>query len=131
MTRAQRKADLRDERVRRHQEGGREGTEQPSFLERLESGNALDPVFYSRSHRYVNADWPLDARTDGASLRLAEAWLTWVGHGPVAEPGGVTVTSWVRRPGPGGRPRPGRGRVRGPCRPAGWRTPARPTSRST
>jgi hypothetical protein len=95
MTRAQRRADLRDERLRRHHEGVHAGGEQPSFLERLESSNRLDPA-NSRSRSYVNADWPLDARPDEASLRLAEAWLTWVGHGPVAGPDGIEVTIWVR-----------------------------------
>jgi hypothetical protein len=95
MARAQRKADLRDERFGRHQEGVRAGIEPPGFLDRLESSRVLDPA----NPRYVNADWPLDARPDEASLGLANAWLTWVGHGPVAGPDGVAVRIWIRSAG--------------------------------
>jgi len=95
IARAQHKADLRDERFGRHQEGVRAGTEPPGFLDRLESSRVLDPA----NPRYVNADWPLDARPDEASLRLAYAWLTWVGHGPVAGPDGVAVRIWIRSAG--------------------------------
>ena len=91
MARAQRKAALRDERFRRHQDGVRAGTESPGFLDRLESSVVLDPVNSRHFPRYVNADWPLDARPDEASLRLADAWLTWVGHGQVAGPDGNEV----------------------------------------
>jgi hypothetical protein len=96
MARAQRKAALRDERFRRHQDGVRAGTESPGFLDRLESSGVLDPANPRHFPRYVNADWPLDARPDEASLRLASAWLTWVGHGPVAGPDGVAVRIWIR-----------------------------------
>lgn len=96
MARALRKAYLRDERFRRHQEGVRDGTEPPGFLDRLESSRVLDPANPRYFPRYVNADWPLDARPDEASLRLANAWLTWVGHGPVAGPDGVAVRIWIR-----------------------------------
>jgi hypothetical protein len=37
IARAQRKADLRAERFRRHEEGMRAGTEPPSLLDRMES----------------------------------------------------------------------------------------------
>jgi hypothetical protein len=97
MARAQRQADLRDERVRRRREGVRAGTEPAGFLDRLESSGALDPANYGA--RYVGADWPLDARPDEASVRLAEAWLTWVGRGPVAGPDGVAVRIWIRSAG--------------------------------
>jgi hypothetical protein len=97
--RAQRKADLRDQRFRRHQEGVCAGTEPPGFLDRLESSRVLDPANPRYFPRYVNADWPLDARPDEASLRLADAWLTWVGHGPVAGPDGVAVRIWIRSAG--------------------------------
>jgi hypothetical protein len=101
MARAQRKAALRDERFRRHREGVCAGTEPPGFLDRLESGRALDPANPRYFPRYVNADWPLDARPDEASLRLANAWLTWVEHGPVAGPDGVAVRIWIRSAGQG------------------------------
>ncbi len=61
IARAQRKADLRAER----------------FRERMESSGTLNRGPFTR--RYLNSDWPLDARPDDASLRLANAWLTWVG----------------------------------------------------
>ena len=77
----------------------RAGTEPPGFLDRLESTGVLDPADPRYFPRYVNADWPLDARPDEASLRLASAWLTWVGHGPVAGPDGVAVRIWVRSAG--------------------------------
>ena len=96
VARAQRKADLRDERFRDHQEGVRAGTEPPGFLDRLESSRVLDLANPRYFPRYVNADWPFDARPDDASLRLANAWLTWVGHGPVAGPDGVAVRIWIR-----------------------------------
>ena len=99
MARAQRKAALRDERFRRHQDGVRAGTESPGFLDRLESSVVLDPANPRHFPRYVNADWPLDARPDEASLRLADAWLTWVGHGPVAGPDGDEVRIWIRSAG--------------------------------
>jgi hypothetical protein len=99
MARAQRKADLRDERFGRHQEGVRAGREPPGFLDRLESSGVLDPANSRYVPRYVNADWPLDARPDEASLRLADAWLTWVGHGPVAGPDGVAVRIWIQSDG--------------------------------
>lgn len=99
MARAQRKAGLRDERFARHQEGVRAGTEPPGFLDRLESSRVLDPAHPRYFPRYVNADWPLDARPDEASLRLADAWLTWVGHGPAAGPDGVEVRIWIRSAG--------------------------------
>jgi hypothetical protein len=99
MARAQRKAALRDERFRRHQDGVRAATEPPGFLDRLESSGALDPANPRHFPRYVNADWPLDARPDEASLRLANAWLTWLGHGPVAGPDGVAVRIWIRSAG--------------------------------
>jgi hypothetical protein len=96
IARAQRKADLRAERFLRHEEGVRAGTEPPGFLDRLESWNTLDQAF---KRRYVNADWPLDARPDDASLRLADAWLTWVGQGPVCGPDSVGVIIWIRAAG--------------------------------
>ncbi len=99
MARAQGRAALRDERFRRHQEGVRAGTEPPGFLDRLESSSLLDPANPRYFARYVNADWPLDARPDEASLRLASAWLTWVGHGPAAGPDGVEVRIWIRSAG--------------------------------
>ena len=99
MARAQRKAYLRDERFRRHQEGVRAGTEPPGFLDRLESSRVLDPANPRYFPRYVSADWPLDARPGEASLCLANAWLTWVGHGPVAGPDGFAVRIWIRSAG--------------------------------
>src|SRR6185437_16608850 len=99
MARAQRKASLRDERFGRHQEGVRAGTEPPGFLDRLESSRVLDPANPRYFPRYVNAYWPLDARPDEASLRLADAWLTWVGDGPVAGPDGDEVRIWIRSAG--------------------------------
>jgi hypothetical protein len=99
MARAQRKAALRDERFRRHQDGVRAGTESPGFLDRLESSGVLDPANPRHFPRYVNAGWPSEARPDEASLRLASAWLTWVGHGPVAGPDGVAVRIWIRSAG--------------------------------
>ena len=75
----------------------RAGTEPPGFLDRLESSGALDPA--NHLNRYVNTRWPLDGRPDEASLRLAKAWLTWVGHGPVAGPDGVAVKIWIRSAG--------------------------------
>ena len=77
IARAQRKADLRAERFLWHEEGVRAGTEPPSFRERMESSGTLNRGPFTR--RYLNSDWPLDARPDDASLRLANAWLTWVG----------------------------------------------------
>jgi hypothetical protein len=97
IARAQRKADLRAERFLRHEEGVRAGTEPPSFPERMESWGALNRGPFTR--RYVNSDWPLNARPDDAWLRLANAWLTWVGRGPVCGPDGVEVTIWVRSAG--------------------------------
>lgn len=97
IARAQRKADLRAERFRRHEEGVRAGTKPPSFLERMESRGTLNREPFTR--RYVNSDWPLDARPDDASLYLADAWLTWVGQGPIRGPDGVEVTIWVRSAG--------------------------------
>ena len=97
IARAQRKADLRAERFLRHEEGVRAGTEPPSFTERMESlGTSNRGPF---TQRYLNSDWPLDARPDDASLRLANAWLTWVGPGPICGPDGVEVTVWVRSAG--------------------------------
>jgi hypothetical protein len=95
MARAQHQADLRDERFRRHAEGVRDGTERAGFLDRLASSRMADPA----GSGYVNTDWPLDARPDEAALRLAEAWLTWVGPGPVAGPDGVAVRIWIRSAG--------------------------------
>ena len=97
IARAQRKADLRAERFLWHEEGVRAGTEPPSFRERMESSGTLNRGPFTR--RYLNSDWPLDARPDDASLRLANAWLTWVGRGPICGPDGVEVTIWVRSAG--------------------------------
>lgn len=97
IARAQRKADLRAERFLWHEEGVRAGTEPPSFRERMESSGTLNRGPFTR--RYLNTDWPLDARPDDASLRLANAWLTWVGRGPICGPDGVEVTIWVRSAG--------------------------------
>jgi hypothetical protein len=90
IARAQRKADLRAERFLHHEEGVRAGTEPPSFRERMKSLGTLNREPFTR--HYVNADWPSDARPDDASLRLANAWLTWVGRGPICGPDGVEVT---------------------------------------
>jgi len=60
----------------------------------MESRGTLNREPFTR--RYVNSDWPLDARPDDASLHLADAWLTWVGQGPIRGPDGVEVTIWVR-----------------------------------
>jgi hypothetical protein len=60
----------------------------------MESSGALNRDPFTR--RYVNSHWPLDARPDDASLRLAEAWLTWAGQGPIAGPDGVEVAISVR-----------------------------------
>jgi hypothetical protein len=102
IARAQRKADLRDERFRRHQQGVRAGTEPPSLMDRLEAGNtrAMER-FETRgvaslalaNERRINRG-PLAARSYGSSL--AEAWRTWVTDGPVRGPDGVEVRIWVR-----------------------------------
>jgi len=97
MARAQRRADLRAERFLRHEEGVRAGTEPPSFTERIESLGTVNRAPFTQ--RYVNSDWPGDARPDDASLRLATAWLTWVGRGPICGPDGVEVTVWVQSAG--------------------------------
>ncbi|MDQ2814963.1 MAG: hypothetical protein M3Z75_24700 [Actinomycetota bacterium] len=97
IARAQRKGDLRAERLLQHEESVRAGMEPPSFRERMESLGTLNRGPLTR--RYVNSDWPLDARPDDASLRLANAWLTWVGPGPICGPDGVEVTVWVRSAG--------------------------------
>lgn len=105
IARAQRKADLRAERFRRHEEGVRAGTEPPGLLDRMESWIT---VFGERSRtsallarayaneRLVNGNWPLAARPDDGSPGLAEAWRTWVMDGPVRGPDGVEITIWVR-----------------------------------
>jgi hypothetical protein len=64
IARAQRQADLRAERFLRHEEGVRAGTEPPSFRERMESSGTLNRGPFTG--RYVNSDWPLDARPDDA-----------------------------------------------------------------
>jgi hypothetical protein len=97
IARAQRQADLRAERFVRHEEGVRAGTEPPSFLDRMESLGTSDRAPFTR--HYVNSDWPSDARPDDASLRLLNAWLTWVGQGPICGPDGVDVTVWIRSAG--------------------------------
>ena len=102
IARAQRKADLRDERFRRHQEGVRAGTEPPSLMDRLEAGNTLAmerfETWSALSQAHANElrihRWPLVARSYGASL--ADAWRTWVTDGPVRGPDGVEVTIGVR-----------------------------------
>jgi len=105
IARAQRKADLRDERFRRHEEGVRAGTEQPRFLERIESWGTErgeswnERIQRSPQRRYVNSDWQLGARSSDASLRLANAWLTWVRNGPIRGPDGVEVDIWIRSAG--------------------------------
>ena len=98
IARAQRKADLRTERFRRHEEGVRAGAEPPNFLERIaETGEVI--VRHHSAERHANADWPLAARPSDESLRLAHAWLTWVKNGPVCGPDGVEVTIWIRSAG--------------------------------
>lgn len=108
IARAQRKADLRAERFRRHEEGVRAGTEPPSLLGRMESRTTL---FQERletwsllrqayaNERRVNGNWLLAARPGGGSPDLADAWRTWVMDGPVRGPDGVEVTIWVRAAG--------------------------------
>jgi hypothetical protein len=102
IARAQRKADLRDERFRRHEEGVRAGIEPPSLMDRLEAQTTLGMErFGSRAaaslalanERRINP-WPLAAWQYGASL--ADAWSTWVTDGPVRGPDGVEVSIWVR-----------------------------------
>jgi hypothetical protein len=104
IARAQRKADLRAERFRRHEEGVRTGTEPPSLLERMESRITLSQERSRTSsllaqayanERLINGDWP----QAGDSPGLADAWRTWVRDGPVCGPDGVKVTIWVRSAG--------------------------------
>jgi len=103
IARAQRKADLRDARFRRHEDGVRAGTEPPSLMDRMESWNALCKersrtrimVSWAQANeRRISRHWPLAAQSYGASL--ADAWRTWVTDGPVRGPDGVEVTIWVR-----------------------------------
>jgi len=105
IARAQRKADLRDERFRRHQEGVCAGTEPPSFMDRLEAGNALamerfeswGALSTALANERAIRRWPLIAQSYGSSL--ADAWRTWVADGPVRGPDRVEVTIWVRSAG--------------------------------
>jgi hypothetical protein len=110
IARAQRKADLRAARFRRHEEGVRAGTEPPSLLdrtesrttrfnERLETLGMADRAY--ANERLVNPGWPLEVIPADASAGLAEAWRTWVMDGPVRGPDGVEVTVWVRSGGRG------------------------------
>lgn len=99
IARAQRKADLRAERFRRHEEGVRTGTEPLSFMERAEAWNPFVP----RSMRTADQARPgqrLNRREavprPDASLRLATAWLTWVRNGPICGPDGIEVAIWIR-----------------------------------
>jgi hypothetical protein len=95
VARAQRRADLRAERFRRHEEAVRAGTEPPGFLDGIES--RLDrPPFVKL---YVNPEWAREGRPDDAWLRLVDAWLTWVKNGLVSGPDGVEVTIRVRHAG--------------------------------
>jgi hypothetical protein len=105
IARAQRKADLRAERFRRHEEGVRAGTEPPSLLDRLEADITLfgERAQASRliaqayaNERLVSGYWPSAARPCDGSPGLADEWRTWVGDGPVCGPDGVKVTIWVR-----------------------------------
>lgn len=102
IARAQRKADLRDERFRRHEEAVRAGTGKRSFMDnmemwmtqfmedgrtrRVEAGACANESRLSR-------DWPVEVRPRD----LAGAWRTWVMDGLVSGPDGVKVTIWVRR----------------------------------
>lgn len=95
VTRAQRRGDLRAERFRRHEEAVRAGTEPPGFVERI--GSTINQVPFLP--RYVNSEWALEGRPADASIRLADAWLTWVRNGLVCGPDGVEVTIWIRRAG--------------------------------
>ena len=107
IARTQRKADLRAERFRRHEEGVRAGSESPNLLDRMASRTTL---FQKRletlgllqqayaAERAINGHWPLAARPDDAPV-LADEWRTWVTDGPVRGPDGVTVTIWVRSAG--------------------------------
>jgi hypothetical protein len=108
IARAQRKADLRAERFRRHEEGVRAGTEPPSLLDRLESDITLfgERVQASRliarayaNERLVSGYWPSAARPCDGSPSLADEWRTWVSDGPVSGPDGVKVSIWVRSAG--------------------------------
>jgi hypothetical protein len=103
IARAQRKADLRDARFRRHEDGVRAGTEPPSLMDRMESWNPLSLEHLEArgrlslalaNERRISRYWPLTVRSSGASL--ADAWRTWVMDGPVRGPDGVEVTIWVR-----------------------------------
>jgi hypothetical protein len=107
IARAQRKADLRDERFRRHEEGVRAGTEPPGLLDRMESRVALAQERFETwgirqqayaNERLINGNWPSAGPGDG-SPGLAEAWRTWVADGPVCGPDGVRVAIWVRSAG--------------------------------
>lgn len=110
IARAQRKADLRAARFLRHEEGVRAGTEPPSFLEGIESRGA--GVQRPAPRGYAGLDGLPSLRSYDASLRLADAWLTWVRNGPVRGPDGVEVAIWIRPAGqdlpcrnpPGGQP---------------------------
>ena len=105
IARAQRKADLRAERFRRHEEGVRTGTEPPSFMERAEAWNPLVPRFtrtadQARRGQRINPEFRREALPGSdASLRLATAWLTWVRNGPICGPDGIEVAIWIRHAG--------------------------------
>lgn len=115
IARAQRKADLRAARFLRHEDRVRAGTEPLSFLERIESRDMRVP------HPAPRGDAGLDRlpglRSYDASLRVADAWLTWVRNGPVRGPDGVRVAIWIRSAGqdtPGRNPPDGHPQLRRP-----------------
>jgi hypothetical protein len=108
IARAQRKADLRAERFRRHEEAVRTGTEPPRLLDRMESWITLSQERSRTSsllaeayanERLINGNWPSADRPYDDSRDLADAWRTWVRDGLVCGPDGVKLTIWVRSAG--------------------------------
>ena len=108
IARAQRKADLRAERFRRHEEDVRTGTRPPSLLDRMESWITLSQERSRTSsllaeayahERLINGNWPSAGRRYDDPPGLADAWRTWVKDGLVRGPDGVTVTIWVQSAG--------------------------------
>jgi hypothetical protein len=104
IARAQRKSDQRAERSRRHEEGVRAGTEQPNFMDRLESSMTLSEKrlraqirfqVACANERLINANWRLGGPLYQTSAGLADAWRTWVTDRPIRGPDGVAVTIWV------------------------------------
>jgi hypothetical protein len=109
IARAQRKADLRAERLRRNEDGVRAGTEPPGLLDRMESwitlfgersrASALLARAYA-NERLVNGNWPrLPGRTMARRVLLRHgASGSWTGRYP-----GLTVSGSPSGSGPPAR----------------------------